>query len=64
MFSLRNKKNHLLIILNIPKYPHLSGALIRGVTGLLHNRIMRPNKQEYLSLKVFVFKGSSLEFRK
>ena len=43
MLSLRNKKNY-------PQYPQLSGALISGVTGLLHNRIMTPNKQEYLSL--------------
>ena len=37
--------------MNYPEYPHLSGALISGVTGLLHNRIMTPNMQEYLSLK-------------
>ena len=36
--------------LNYPQYPHLSGALISGVTGLLHNRIVTPNIQEYLSL--------------
>ena len=48
MFSLRNKKK---IPLNYPQYPHLSGALISGVSGLLHNRIMTPNKQEHLSLK-------------
>ena len=36
--------------LNFPQYPLLSGALISGVTGLLHNRIMTPNIQEYLSL--------------
>ena len=47
MFSLRNKKK---ISLNYPQYPHLSGALISGVTGLLHNWIMTPNIQEYLSL--------------
>ena len=48
MFSLRNKKK---LSLNYPEYPHLSGALFSGVTGLLHNRIMTPNIQEYLSLK-------------
>ena len=54
MFSLRNKK---ILSLNYPQYPHLSGALISGVTGLGHNRIMRPNKQEYLCLihLLFVF---------
>ena len=46
MFSLRNKKK---ISLNYPKYSLLSGALISIVTGLLHNRIMTPNRQEYLS---------------
>ena len=53
MFSLRNKKK---ISLNYPQYPHLSGALISGVTGLLHNRIMTPNTQEYLSLIKALFK--------
>ena len=42
------------ISLNYPQYPRLSGALISGVTGLLHNRIigriMTPTIQEYLSL--------------
>ena len=47
MFSLKNKKK---LSLNYPQYPQLSGALISVVTGLLHNRIMRSNKQEYLSL--------------
>ena len=28
--------------------PLLTGALISSVTGLLHNRIMPPNIQEYL----------------
>ena len=37
--------------LNYPQYSLLSGALIRNVTGLLHNIIMTPNIQEYLSLK-------------
>ena len=36
--------------LNYPQYPLLSEALISSVTGLLHNRIMTPNIQEYLSL--------------
>ena len=36
--------------LNYLQYPHLSGALISSVTGLLHNRIMTPNIQEHLSL--------------
>ena len=49
MFSLKNKKK---ISLNYPQYSHLSGALISGVTGLLHNRIMRPNKQEYSDIPV------------
>ena len=48
MFSLRNKKK---VSLNYPQYPLLPGALISSVTGLLHNRIMTPNIQEYLSLK-------------
>ena len=47
MFSFRNKEK---LLLNYPKYPHLSGALISRVTGLLHNRIMTPYIQEYLSL--------------
>ena len=38
------------IALNYPEHPLLSGALISSVTGLLHNRIMTPNIQEYLSL--------------
>ena len=49
MFSLRNKKKSSL---NYPHYPLLSGALVSSVTGLLHNRIMTPNIQEYLSLSV------------
>ena len=49
MFSMRNKKK---ISLNYPQYPLLPGALISSVTGLLHNRIMAPNIQEYLSLSV------------
>ena len=36
--------------LNFPQYSLLSGALISSVTRLLHNRIMTPNIQEYLSL--------------
>ena len=36
--------------LNYPQYPLLSGAVISSVTGWLHNRIMTPNIQEYLSL--------------
>ena len=36
--------------MNYPQYSLLSGALISSVTGLLHNRIMTPNIQEYLSL--------------
>ena len=47
MFSFRNKK----ISLKYPQYPLLSGALISSVTGLLHNRIIILNIQEYLSLK-------------
>ena len=51
MFSSRNKEK---LSLNYPQYPRLSGALISGVTGLLHNRIigwiLTPNIQEYLSL--------------
>ena len=35
--------------LNYPQYSLLSGALISSVTELLHNRIMTPNIQEYLS---------------
>ena len=50
MFSLRNKKK---ISLNYPQYPLSSGALISSVIGLLHNRIITPNIQEYLSLTVF-----------
>ena len=47
MFSLRNKKN----IFELSSMPYfLSGAPISSVTGLLHNRIMAPNIQEYLSL--------------
>ena len=38
--------------MNYPQYPLLSGALINSVTGLLHNRIMTSNKQEYLSLNI------------
>ena len=49
MFSLRNKKK---ISLNYPQYPLLPGALISSVTGLLHNRIVTPNIQEYLSLRI------------
>ena len=45
MFSLRKK-----LSLNNPQYTLLSGALISSVTGLLHNRIMTSNIQEYLSL--------------
>ena len=48
MFSLRNKKK---LSLNYPQYSLLSGALISIVTGLLHNRIMTSNIQEYLSLR-------------
>ena len=44
--------------LNYPKYTLLSGALISSVTGLLHNRIMTPNIQEYLSL-IIIFDFSS-----
>ena len=39
------------ILLNYPQYPSSSRALISSVTGLLHNRIMTPNIQEYLSLR-------------
>ena len=39
------------ISLNYPQYPLLPRALISSVTGLLHNRIMTPNIQEYLSLR-------------
>ena len=46
MFSSRNKK----IIFGLFSISLLSGALISSVTGLLHNRIMTPNIQEYLSL--------------
>ena len=42
--------------MNYPQYPLLSGALTSSVTGLLHNRIMTPNIQEYLSLKAKVIK--------
>ena len=35
---------------NYPQYPFLSGGLISSVTGLLHDRIMTSNIQEYLSL--------------
>ena len=51
MFLLRNKKK---LPLNYPQYARLSGALISSVTGLLHNRIMTPNIQEYLSLILFI----------
>ena len=49
MFSLRNKKK---IYLNYPQYPLLSGDLISSATGMLQNRIMTSNIQEYLSLIV------------
>ena len=49
MFSLRIKKK---ISLNYPQYPLLSTALISSVTGLLHNRIITCNIQEYLSLTI------------
>ena len=52
MFSSRNKKK---LSLNYLQYPLLSGALISSVTGLLYNRIMAPNIQEYLSLKKELF---------
>ena len=44
------------ISLNYPQYPFLSEALISSLTGWLHNRIMTPNVQEYLSLKGVTFK--------
>ena len=47
MFSSRNKK----IIFEFSSIPLLSGASIRGVTGLLHNRIMTTNTQDNLSLR-------------
>ena len=40
--------------LSCPQYPLLSGALISSVTGLLHNGIMTPNRQEYLSLTIAI----------
>ena len=48
MFSFRNKKKSSL---NYSQYLLLSGALISSVPGVLHNRIMTPNIQEYLSLR-------------
>ena len=47
MFSCEIRKKSL----NYPKYPLSFGALISSATGLLHNRIMTPNIQGYLSLK-------------
>ena len=41
--------------LNYPQYSLLSGALISSVTRLLHNRIMTPNIQAYLSLSFINF---------
>ena len=40
--------------LNYPQYSLLSGALISSATGLLHNRIMTPSIQEYLSLNEII----------
>ena len=48
MFTLKKIEK---LSLNYPQYSLLSGALISSVTGLLHNRIMTPNVQEYMSLK-------------
>ena len=43
---MRNNRNYFWII------PLLSGAMISSVTGLLHNRIMTSNIQEYFPLKL------------
>ena len=45
MFSLGNTKK---IIFELSSNTNLSGALISGVTGLLHDRIMTPKIQEHL----------------
>ena len=50
MCSLRNKK----IIFELSLIPPLTGALISSATGLLNNRLMTPNIQEYLSLKEMI----------
>ena len=46
MFSIEKEEK---LSLNYPQYSLLSGALISSVTELLHNTIMAPNIQEYLS---------------
>ena len=45
-FALEIRKN----IFELYSNPPLSRALISSITGLLHNMIMTPNIQEYLSL--------------